>query len=184
MSRRRTKYLEVLVATLILIGGVIWVITWAGTPRQATIVKSVSSKSAITTYYDNSLDGTYMSFKYSGKYIVRKDGPKDNYLELYTLSADTHYDKRILASVANLPDGRLQSDGGYIFRQKSPALYNSKSIQLGDASATIWVKKDGSEQTAMVPRGNKLAVISMVTASTSDNIDKEMEALLNTFKWK
>jgi hypothetical protein len=156
---------------------------WASTPKQGTITNTSSSR-VQTTYYDKKLEGTYMSFQYSGKYIAKTETVTNGDLERYTLSADTHYDKRILASVADLPDGRLESNGAYIFRQKSPDSYIYRKMQVNSGMIGVWVKKDGTEQTAMIPRGNKVVVISLVTASTNDDLAKETDALLNTFRWK
>lgn len=180
--RRAKKYLKIAVPVLFVAGVIVCVVLWARAPQEGRITKSAVTKGP-TTYYDKKLEGTYISFQYSGKYIVRNETAKDNDVELYTLSANTRYDKRILVSVANLPDGRLESNGAYIFRKKSPTVYTIRTVQVGDTQVEVWVKSDGLEQTAMIPRGNKVAVISFVTANMSDDLTTEADALLKTFRW-
>jgi hypothetical protein len=177
------KYIKIFGLAAIIIAAIVGVVIWARAPTLGTIL-SPPPLQGPTTYYDKKLNGKYMSFQYSGKYSATDQGAKDNDLERYTLNADTHYDKRLLASVANLPDGKLEADGGYILRQKSTDLYKNRKFAVKGSSVDIWVKNDNTEQTAMIPHGNKVAVISLVTANPGDDLTGEMNALLKTFEWK
>jgi hypothetical protein len=177
------RYLKLFTPIVVVIAVIVGLIIWARTPTLGRILSPPPLKGP-TTYYDKKLDGRYMSFQYSGKYSASDQGAKDNDLERYALNADTHYDKRLLASVANLPDGKLESDGGYILRQKSTELYKNRKFVVSGNSIDVWVKNDNTEQTAMIPHGNKVAVISFVTTNPGDDLTGEMNALLKTFEWK
>jgi hypothetical protein len=181
---RVKKNIKLVICMVLIAGALAGLTLWARTPTEGKILTPPPIKGP-TTYYDKTLDGTYISFKYSGKYLPKNEGPRDNDMERYTLSADTHYDKRVLVSVAGLPDGRLEeSNGSYIFRQKSTDLYGSRKVPVGNTTTDVWVKKDGTEQTTMIPHGDKVAIISFVTANPSDDLTGEMDALLKTFAWK
>lgn len=183
MKHRILKYLKIIIIVALILGAITGIVIWARTPTVGIILSPPPLKGP-TTYYDKKLNGKYMSFQYSGKYSATDQGTKDNDLERYTLNADTHYDKRLLASVANLPDSNVQSDGAYIFRQKSPSLYVDRKVTVQSTPIDVWVKNDGTEQTAMIPHGNKLAIITFVTANPADDLTGEMNALLKTFEWK
>jgi hypothetical protein len=183
MKRIKAKYVKATVFIVVLVVAIVAVAAWGKTPKLGRI-KNPSVTNSPTTYYDKKLNGTYISFQYSGKYIEKNDGPGDNFLERHTLSADTHYDKRIQASVFSLPDSKLDSNGDYIYRMKSTSVYTNRKVSIHGAIVDIWVKNDGTEQTAFIAHGNKAASISFVTASASDNVTGEMDALLETLQWK
>lgn len=184
MKKQKTKYLKIFLLVLAAIGLIVWLILWGRSSGEGKVLRSPDSK-APTAYVDKQLVGRYISFTYSGRYMARTEAAKDNDLERYTLSADTRHDKRILASVSNLPDGKLESDGSYIYRQKATALYTSRKVQVGEhQSVTVWAKKDGTEQTAIMAHGNRVATVSLVTTNTSEDLTAETNALLKSFRWK
>lgn len=179
----RLKYLKIIIPVVLIIGVTVGLLVWANAPNQGTISNASTVKSP-TAYFDKTLDGTYMKFKYSSKYVAKDAGPGNGDLERYTLSANTRYDRRILASVADLPDGRLESNGAYIFRQKNSSLYSHRMVKVGSDIIDVAVNKDGTEQTAMIPRDKKAAIISFVSSNTSDDLTTEIDSLLNSFQWK
>lgn len=183
MIQPKMKYIGISISIVLVLGIIAGFVMWSHSPNKGRILTPQPAKGP-STYNDKKLVGTYMSFQYSGKYIVRNEAATNGDLERYTLSADTHYDKRILASVANLPDGKLESNGAYIFRQKSSNIYTSRKVTVDEGTVNVWVKNDGTEQTAMLPHGDKVAVVSLITAGTSDDLNTEMDALLKTFQWK
>jgi hypothetical protein len=183
MKHRILKYLKIVILVAIVGAAITGAVIWARTPTQGRILSPPPLKGP-TTYYDKKLNGRYMSFQYSGKYSGTEQEAKDNTLERYVLNADTHYDKRLLASVGSLPDGKLESDGSYIYRQKSPNIYTNRKVSVNGVYVNVWVKHDNMEQTAMIAHGDKVAVLSFVTANPSDDLTGEMNALLKTFEWK
>lgn len=183
MIFRCLKYLKFVIPVVLVTGMVVVFLAWSNAPNQGTIANASTAK-APAAYFDKTLDGTYMKFQHSSKYLLTSEIPSNGDLERYTLSADTRYDKRILISVTNLPDGRLDSNGAYIYRQSSKDVYGMRKLQIGSELYTVWVRNDGTEQTAMIPRGNKVAIISSVTANPKDDLNTEMDALLNSFRLK
>lgn len=183
MKHPRLKYFKILIPALLLIGVMAWFLVSANMPNKGSISNPPSNK-ASNDYYDKILDGTHFKFQYSSRFLAKNETATNGDLERYVLIADTRYDKRILASVTGLPDGRLESNGGYIFRQSSSSIYSSRTIKVGSDTITIWVKKDGTEQTAIIPNGQKAAVISFVTINTNENLTNEIDTLLSTFRWK
>ncbi len=182
-----TKKRSILIIVIILLVGIVaWLVMWMLQPSKGTVTLHSTSNSSQTspTYTSKILDGTYLTFSYSSKYTVKNEGAKNNDLEVYRLSADTHYNKQILASVSNLPDGKLTSDSAYIYRKLHTDLYTPRVIQVANLSVDVWVKNDGTEQTVMIPHGDKVATFAFLTASSIDNLSQEVDALLSTFRWK
>lgn len=170
---------------LLLIGVVALMVIWMGAPHKGRVTLASSPHNEISsTRTDKTLHGTYMTFNYSGMYLAKSETDKNNDLEVHTLVADSNYDKRIVASVSNLPDGQLNSYGAYKMRSVRTDLYTARKIQLGDGVVDLWVRHDNTEQTAFILRGNKVVTISFVTSSTSGNLTPEVEAILRSFRWK
>lgn len=179
----RLKYLIIIIPVLAVVGTVIGFVVWSNVPRHGVISNAPPAKSP-TAYFDKTVDGTYMKFQYNSKYVLKKEIPINGDLERYTMSAGTRYDKRLLAVVANLPDSKLETYGAYIYRKTRTDLYAARKLQSGDEVYTVWVRSDGTEQTAMIPQGNKVAVITYVTANPKDDLTSEMDAFLNSYEWK
>lgn len=174
-----------IIATLLLIGLVVLFIQWMGSPHKGQVtVRSPPYNEIPSVRTDKILQGTYMTFSYSGMYLAKNESNKNNDLEIYTLIADTNFDKRIVASVSNLPDGQLNSYGAYKMRSVRTDLYTARKIQVGGEVIDVWVRNDNTEQTAFIPRGNKVATIAFVSSSTSDQLTPEVDAILRSFRWK
>lgn len=180
MRIRKRTFITFTSILVIIIAVGLWFITWSKAANEGTISAPIT-KNIPVTYTDKSLSGTYVGFSYSGKYTIRDEVAKDMDIERHTLTADTRYDKRILVSVSN---GQLSTNGAYIFRQHAPNQYASRNVPAGNGTAEVWVKKDGTEQTAFIVKGDKVAMISFVTANTSEDLTSETNALLTTFKWE
>jgi hypothetical protein len=179
------KHLKRIIPLAIAGGLLLWFIVWATSPHQGKVAPSTApetNEQALAP--DKTLDSAYMTFQYSGKYLMKNEGPANNDLEVYRLNADTHYDKQIIASVSNLPDGQLGSYGNYIYRKIHTDLYGVRKERVAGTEVEVWVKNDGTEQTVMIPHGNVVATITFATASSSDQLTREVDALLSTFRWK
>lgn len=181
----KKRLIKTIIVILLLVVSAL-LIRWMLSPHKGKVTLSSSSPDSkvLTTYTDKLLDGTDIAFNYSGKYIAKNEGQSNNDLEVYRLSADTHYDKQILASVSNLPDGQLSYYAAYKYRQLHTELYTLRKVRVDNIAVDVWVKNDGTEQTAMIPKGNKVATIALTTASTTDQLTPEIDALLSTFRWK
>lgn len=125
-----------------------------------------------------------MSFSYSGIYVANNEGPKDSFVELYMLRAATNYDKQISASVAEIPGGNLESNGPYLHRKQRPDLYQSRKVEVEGRLVNVWVKNDGTEQTAIMPYGDKVVTLSFTSAGQNNELSTEVDSLLKTFHWK
>lgn len=180
---RCLKYFKFLIPAVLVTGLAVGFLVWSNAPNQGTIANASPTK-APTAYFNKTLNGERMQFQYSSKYSLKNEIPSNGDLERYTLSADTRYDKRILISATNLPDGRLESNGAYTYRQSSKTVYAMRKLQVGSEVYTVWERNDGTEQTAMIPRGDKVAIITSVTANPKDDLTTEMDALLNSFRLK
>lgn len=180
------KRIKLIVTIIILIGGIVAVVTWTKSPSEGSVLNmppKVTKK--VSTFSDKTLEGNYISFQYSGKYVASANVPANNDLERYVLSAGTNYDKRIQVSVANLPTGKLESNGDYIYRQKTPTIFSKRQFKSSVGTYDIWVRNDGTEQTAMLARGNKILTVSFLTSpGVEDNLGPEADALLNSLSWK
>lgn len=180
------KRYKVIIPLVIVVAILAWLILWMQSPSEGSVSKKPpTSTKQVSTFQDKKLDGEYIAFQYSGKYVPSANVAANNDVERYTLSAGTNYDKRIQAAVVNLPDGKLESNGDYIFRQKTPSVYTKRQLKTSVGTYDIWVKTDGTEQTAMAAKGNKAIVITLLTSpGVEDNLTVEADTLLNSLQWK
>jgi hypothetical protein len=179
------KPLVISILILVILGAISWLIFWMHMPAEGSVSHITPSGRSGAAPYNKKLDGTYVSFQHSSEYMVRSVAPSNNDLERYTLNASTQYSKQIIASVVRLPEGQLKSNGDFLYRLKSPEVYTSHKFHTSSGIVDVWVRKDGTEQTAMVPHGDKAAILSLITAPGA-NIDltPEMDTLLKTLEWK
>lgn len=156
---------------------------WANAPQQGRVTNTTPYQIPVVPK-DKLLEATYFQFEYGGNYLMKKEIAANGDLERYTLSADTKYDKRILAFVSPLPPKGIEYNGAYILRKSSPGVYAMRTLTIKNVAYTIWVKNDGTEQTVMIPKGKQFTTISIVTANPQDNLTLELDALLTTYQWK
>lgn len=129
-------------------------------------------------------NGQYVAFEYTSRYAPKTLAAKDSDLELYMLTADTSYEKRLVVSVSRLPGGLLSQNSAYALRSTSTTDYRLETQTIDGSQAVVAIKADGSERTIFIPRGEQIAVLSFVTKSPSDDIASESQRLLSTFHWK
>lgn len=169
------------IVTILIIG----LLLWTRQPATGRITTASVPPKTVSNAQTKKLDGAYISFEYKGEYSAKPQSAADGSIERYVLDTSSQDNRQILASVTELPGGKLESNGNYIYRVKSPDVYESRTFDNGKQTITVWVKKDGTEQTAMIPSGNRLAVISFVSAGGSQVITTEdMNTLLKSFAWK
>lgn len=179
------KIVIIIISVALIAGSVTYALIWSQAPSRGKVVPVSALNNAAKTDSVKKLDGAYISLQHRAEYEVQKGTASNNDLERYTLSASTQYNKQILASVVNLPGGQLKSNGDYIYRHKSPETYTSRKLQVKDKVIDVWVKKDGTEQTAMIPRGDKAAVVSLVAAAGANlQLTTEMNELLHSLEWQ
>lgn len=179
------KRILIVIPIILIIGVVVLIILWAQAPSRGRVSPVSAANKPVHAPSIKELNGNYLSFQYGGEYTARAEAPRDSALERHALAASTHYHKQILVSVVTLPDGQLRSNGDYVYRQKSTNLYTNRKFQTKGEVVDVWVKRDGTEQTVMVPRGDKAAVVSLVTGPGANvDLTTEMNALLMTLEWE
>jgi hypothetical protein len=130
------------------------------------------------------LDTKLMRFEYPYNYNARETQTTDVDLEMHQLDATTAYEKKISASVSVLPDGTLNSNSAYLLRKSRADLYR-KRLDASSLAAEIWVSYDNKEQTVFIKKSNRVAVISFIqNGGDYNNLTKEVDALIESFKWK
>ena len=172
---------SILLFVLAVLGVVGW---WANTPKKGKVITAPVMRDQDQGYSVKELNGQYISFSYSGIYIPSSEPARDNFVELHMLRASTIYDKQIAVAVANLPDGNVNSNGAYLLRKSHPDLYKNRILNLGDKQIEVWSKSDGSEETAIMPKGDKVAILSFTSANKNDNLRTEADEVLKSFQWK
>ncbi len=181
------KMILIPVLLIIVIVGIV-IAMWASAPKKGTIGTAPSTRTNQTENYTvKQLDGKFIAFSYSGRYVASTESPQDGSLELYMLRATTTYDKQIAASVAELPDGNLNANGAYLYRQSRTDLYKKRSVEVQGRQIDVLVKSDGTEQTAFLPYGNRVVILAFTTtaaAAQNDNLTDEVNELLKSFRWK
>lgn len=180
-GRRKWIYL---LATVVVIGLAILIFQLtnnAGNKGSITAAKAKDTTQAKTSF--KLFSGRYVKFEYSSRYAPQTLPAKDLDLELYMFTADTIYDKRLAVSVSQLPEGQLTQSSAYMLRSTDTAAYSLTNQKVDGLNSVIATKSDGSEKTAFIPNGQKIAILSFVTANTSDDINNELQRALSTFQW-
>ena len=180
--RARARYVW-LGAGLLVVGLVAGVALWASAGSQGQIVVTPDKKIVHGPAYQV-FDGSYMTFSYPSTYRVHKLDAKDTDLELFMLTADTNYDKRLAVSVSKLTAGGLNDNSAYLLRQSQPDTYASHKVSVDGSPALVWAKKDGLEQTVFISHGDKVATLAFTTTGNLDDLQPQVDALLQTFRWK
>lgn len=181
-SKRKRCILGAVTVTLLLVvvgSGIMW----ASSSNQGKIV-AFSPKNPVYIPANKDFTSAYMTFTYDGNYKPHQLPATDNDLENTILSADKNYDKRLAVSVSKLSGGQLNSNSAYNLRASQTDAYSSHQVTVSGGAATVWTKNDGSEQTAFIPYGDKIAVLSFSTSGTAGNLSPEVVAVLASFRWK
>lgn len=171
----------IIVVSLGTVGALIAV--WAGSSHKGSITTHVQ-KSTDTTVLGKKLDGSYFSLMYRNGYAKRVLPVTDNNIELYELTADTVYDKRLSVEITHLRSGVLSDDGSYNLRRVHPEDYQERLLKTNNAEAHIMVKANGKEQTAFFAHNGMLATLAFVTDGASDKLPAEVDGVVSSFQWK
>ena len=180
------KRLKIIIPVILIAAVALWLLIWMRAPSEGQILSVPASPTqTVQELKDKTLDGTYISFQFGGKYTASPNSPSNNDLERYTLSAGTTYDKRILAAVVNLPEKRLEANGDYMYRQKTPSVYSKRLLKTPSGVFEIWVNNNKIEQTAMAAHGDKAIIMSFMTTAGADaDLGGEVDTVLKSLTWK
>lgn len=165
---------------LVLVAGLA---VWASAANKGQIVDAADTKSGRAPTYQD-FDSAYITFRYSGAYQAHKLEAKDLDLELSMLTVNTNYEKRLAVSVSQLAGRSLDSNSAYLLRKSQPEIYASRQVIIDGNVAVVSTKIDGLEQTVFIPHGDRVALLSFLTAGNFDDLQPEVDSLLKTFRWK
>ena len=156
---------------------------WALSTNKGVIMtapeKAVVWEPAIATQ-----NGEYIYFQYSNSYKLEKLPATPSDPENYELTANTNFEKHVAVIVHKLDNTGLNGFTGYTSRNSRTDLYDKQDVMVGQEPAVEFVKKDQTERTVFILRGNYVAVFAFVTTSRYDDIDTEITTMLNSFNWK
>jgi hypothetical protein len=161
------------------------VATWANSDNAGVVEIHATPLPQATVAYKEYVSGN-VSFRYPGIYTIHQTavkGTNGTYAQA-SFKADTTYEKHISLQVDDLPGGTLTNSSANNLRQNSPDEYTSRNFTVDGLQAIVWVKKDGTEQTVLVPRGNQVVTMSFVQIGSQNDMTPEVNALLTTLKWK
>ena len=178
---RKKTIIASLIIGLILIGSSFSV--WALSTNKGVIYAAPSS-APVHTPVITTLDGNYIYFQYKDSYKRDLEQPNNGSLESYTFTADTNYQKHLSVMVQRLDAANLSNFPSYTARLSQPKLYEKKIIMTSQGAANEFIKKDGTEKTIFALQGSNVAVFSFVTISQYDDVDSEIAAIMNSFRWK
>ena len=182
-SRRKWLILAIIIAAIAVVVGIF--IFWARSSDTGKINQAETApQSAPVTY--KTYNGKYVTLQYKSIYQQKTKSTEGTNFEQSLLRANTSYEKTLAIEVQPIPLGGTTADSGYLYRQQHPELYQSQQVTVAGATATKWVKTDGTEQTIYIPHGNQYAVISFNLDRTNDTagLADEVTALLQSFIWK
>lgn len=176
-----------LIAIVTLIIAVYLVVVWANSDNSGVIETPIAAlpQTTVTVAYKD-YAGSSVTFRYSGIYTLHTKAVSKNSgtYEQAMLKADTTYEKHISYEVDDLPGGSLANNSANNLRLNSPDVYAARNFEINGIPTTVWMKKDGTEQTALLPHGNRVAIISFVQIGTQSDLTPEVNAVLSTLKWK
>lgn len=179
MTKHRLKFLAP-VAVLVIAAGVF---LWSQSSAQGTITSSYTNPAK--SLPDRQLTGKYFALTYSGHYAVKQTtstDPRD--LELYSLIADTTYEKKLVIAVSLTHGGQLSENSAYNLRHAHPETYKEEVRQVNGHPVTVTTKSDGSEETAFIVSNGKVASLVFGTEGSIDNLSAEFDRTLNSFRWR
>lgn len=155
-----------------------------GSSNQGTISQGSTEQARKWIPAFRTLDGTYISLQYKGSYMLSRLPATDDDLEIYRLSDDTTYARQIDISVSKLPSGSLQTDSAWLLRKSKPDQYTEQHLQFPAGTVDLWTKQDGTEETAFLVNGTRVAAIAFAQQAGSVSMDPEMQAMLKSFVWR
>lgn len=181
LDRKRRKPLIIIVLVVVLVVAVLLIFHWLSASSQASNTTNAPKLSASKPVGNQTFTGAYMSFTYSGQYIAQQLTAQAPDLESYMLSADTSYPKNLAVTVTT---GDMTKSSGYNLRQIDTADYSRHSELVDGSQAVLWVKADGSEQTAYIQHGPNFATLSFNVQNTNvSSLTAEVNAVLASFHW-
>ena len=172
----------VIATTIIVIIGLFW---WFSTANKGSIGEAQQFKSINKKVGYNELNGKYIYLQYANNYFIQKLPATDNDLELYTISANTAYTKQLVVSVTKLPDNKLENNSAYMLRNTRTDLYTERVVETKTLKARVWTRNDNQEQTAILEKDSKVAVLSFVQQGGEPyKLNAEVNTLLRSFEWR
>lgn len=162
---------------------VVLLVSWAQSPTSGKVLSTpVAATQKPEGYSTKQFSSEHLTFSYSGVYVSTTEAPKDNFVELHMLRAAVQHEKQIAVSVAYLPDGSLDSNGPYLHRKKRPDLYSSRQIEVSGKRIDVWVKHDGTEQTAIIPHNDKVVTLAFTSSTQDEKLGMEVDQLLGSMQ--
>lgn len=174
-----------IVIGLVLLLGILGFVFWTQSDNTGKITPQKDNFQAAAVPGIKQFDGLYMTFEYSGQYVVRQIQNRGDDLELYEFDANKPYPKKVAVSISNLPDGTLNSNSAYLLRKSHTDKFYERPLPQENLKAEVWSSTDGTKQTVFVVRNGRVAVL----AFTQDGGDKslynnEVDTIVGSFKWK
>lgn len=157
-------------------------------PSKATIVKSTveDTSTAAKIEKTNTIKAKYFSLDYdAGLDTVSNISAGDKTaLEVYRVArSDTSGRRTFVITIKSLPKGGMSEESSYKLRHINPDTYNENTKEYGGQSFVVFDKKDGSESTAFIANGDKLAILAYTLATPNGDLEEESAELFSAFRW-
>ena len=183
-SRVHNKRRIALVATSLLIMLIITAIWFVfSQPSTGKIVTSKTGSTINTTTQSstNTLTATHFSLEYDTQLDTLSDVSSQNpsYLEAYRLAGG----QRTL-SVMIRSGTKIDEESAYRLRQEQDKLYRESTASYGGQDYILMKKSDSSEIVAFVASKDKYVVVAFTSHDPLGNVNREMEAILTSFRWQ
>lgn len=157
-------------------------------PSSGTIVKhSLQDERVEEAAKTNTITAKHFSLIYDASLDTVSDISQQDAtaLEVYRIArSDTKGRRIFVITIKQLPAGGMSEESSYKFRRTNPELYKEGSRTAGDNSYATFEKSDGSELTAFLTRGDKLAMLAYTLQAPEGDLHTETEELLSNFRWQ
>jgi hypothetical protein len=145
--------------------------------------KAMKQKIAPTPAALPSLVGQFISFSYPQVFdAVKNLGNWPTSVERYSIGSAGNYRRSIIVTVEkNTPN--FEDDSGYKYRSLNPSLYHSQAVKTLAGQGMVMIKNDNTERTLFLIHGAKMAVISVTSTNSGDDLLQYVGVIANTVRW-
>jgi hypothetical protein len=178
---KRPKVFIPIILLLVIVLAVILTVRNLNAPAVGTITSQPPAKSEVVDPYShpNTYDGKYVSFTYPAHYKPIPSPKSGSYLETAGFYGTNQTSKQI--SVGVLKES-INDDSGVKLRQQETDTY-TQDPRTASGVMVFSRTANGSERTAFVPHGDKVASISL-TAPPGWDLNEDLQTILLSLKWK
>jgi hypothetical protein len=191
IRKQKMKKMKVLFifSIIIVLAVSVFAIKSLGSSSQGTIIKSSSdffstNKAEALTVIE--VEGEYIKFEYIDSFRptpARKLIPPQ--LETFNFVTKKVPFWELSIGVRDLPSGKINDDGSYNLRATDTVNYKKEQLEINGALIAVFsdIRQDFSK-VAFLLSDNKLLSVAITGSGDNDKMQKHLEDIVSSIKWK